>query len=87
MPTTLRKTAAALVRLGVKPGDRVIQVSENRHEWIILDLAVHLARGIHVAVHSTLTGPQIAYQIVDSGSKVVSFRVLNRPASSCRVGG
>ena len=60
-----RRMAAALVRLGVKPGDRVIQVSENRYEWIVLDLAIHLARGIHVAVHSTLTGPQIAYQIIE----------------------
>ncbi len=66
-----RRMAAVLVRLGIEPGDRVIQVSENRYEWILLDLAVHLARGIHVAVHSTLTGPQIAYQIIDSGAKVV----------------
>jgi len=66
-----RRMAAALVRLGVKPGDRVVQVSENRYEWIILDLAIQLARGIDVAVHSTLTGPQIAFQIINSGAKVV----------------
>jgi len=66
-----RRLAAALVKLGVKPGDRVIQVSENRREWILLDLAIHIARGIHVAVHCTLTGPQIAYQIVNSGAKLV----------------
>jgi long-chain acyl-CoA synthetase len=66
-----RRMAAALVRLGVKPGDRVIQVSENRYEWIVLDLAIQLARGVDVAVHSTLTGPQIAYQIADSGAKLV----------------
>jgi long-chain acyl-CoA synthetase len=66
-----RRTAAVLVGLGVKPGDRVIQVSENRYEWIMLDLAIHMARGIHVAVHSILTGPQIAYQIKDCGAKVV----------------
>src|SRR5262245_45261927 len=66
-----RRMAVALAKLGVEPGDRVIQVSENRYEWIVLDLAVHMARGIHVAVHSTLTGPQIAYQIKDSGAKLV----------------
>jgi len=71
MAEDARRTAAALVRLGVQPGDRVIQVSENRYEWIVLDLAIHIARGIHVAVHSTLTGPQIAYQIVNSGAKLV----------------
>src|SRR5262245_27477403 len=63
----VRQMAALLVRLGVKPGDRVIQVSENRYEWIVTDLAVLLARGVHVAVHAALTGPQITYQIVDSG--------------------
>jgi long-chain acyl-CoA synthetase len=66
----VRRTAAALVKLGVKPGDRVIQVSENRYEWIVLDLAILMAGAIDVAVHSTLTGPQIAYQIVDSGAKL-----------------
>lgn len=68
--TDVRRTAAALVKLGVKPGDRVIQVSENRYEWIVLDLAILMAGAIDVAVHSTLTGPQIAYQIVDSGAKL-----------------
>ncbi len=63
--------AAVLVEMGVKPGDRVIQVSENRYEWIVFDVAVHMAHAIHVAVHSTLTGPQIAFQIEDSGAKLV----------------
>jgi long-chain acyl-CoA synthetase len=67
----VRRTVAALVRLGVKPGDRIVQISENRYEWILLALAVHYARGIHVAVHSTLTGPQIAYQIIDCGAKLI----------------
>ncbi len=66
-----RRMAAALARIGVKPGDRVVQVSENRYEWITLDLAILIARAIDVAVHSTLTGPQIAYQITNSGAKVV----------------
>ena len=67
----VRRTAAALAKLGVKPGERVILASENRYEWIILDLAIHLARAIHVAVHATLTGPQIAWQIDNSGAKLV----------------
>jgi long-chain acyl-CoA synthetase len=66
-----RRTAAALVKLGVQPGDRVVQASENRYEWIVLDLAIHIARGIHVAVHATLTGPQIAWQVNNCGAKLV----------------
>ncbi len=71
-----RRTAAVLVELGAKPGDRVIQVSENRYEWIVFDVAVHMAHAVHVAVHATLTGPQIAFQIKDSGAKLV---VLSGP--------
>jgi long-chain acyl-CoA synthetase len=67
----VRRTALVLKRLGVRPGDRVVQVSENRYEWIVVDLAVHLARGVHVAVHAALSGPQIGYQIIDSGTRLV----------------
>lgn len=63
--------AALLVQLGVEPGDRIIHVSENRYEWIIADLAIQFARGIQVPVHAPLTGPQIAWQIQDSGAKLV----------------
>ncbi len=67
----VRRMAAALVDLGVAAGDRVAHVSENRYEWIVVDLAVHLARGVHVAIHCSLAGPQIAYQIADSGATLV----------------
>jgi long-chain acyl-CoA synthetase len=65
------RTAAALAGIGVTPGDRVVQVSENRYEWIVVDLAIHALGAVHVAVHSTLTGGQIAYQIADCGATVV----------------
>ncbi len=61
----VRRAAAALHGFGIRPGDRVAQVSENRLEWIVLDLAVHLVRGVHVAIHSELSGPQIAWQLCD----------------------
>jgi long-chain acyl-CoA synthetase len=67
----VRRAALALRRIGVEPGDRVVLVSENRYEWIVVDLAVQMVRAVHVAVHAALSGPQIAYQILDSGAKVV----------------
>ena len=65
------RLAATLRIAGVSPGDRVAQVSENRYEWIITDLALHLACAVHVPIHVTLSAEQIAEQITDSGSKLV----------------
>lgn len=63
--------ASTLIDLGVQPGHRVVQVSDNRMEWIVCDLAIQLARAIHVPIHATLSGPQIAYQINDCGAEIV----------------
>ena len=78
----VRRAAGVLTTLGVEPGDRVVQVSENRYEWIICDLAIALARGVHVPVHASLTGAQIAYQIADSGARLV---VLSTPAQAAKL--
>jgi long-chain acyl-CoA synthetase len=64
------QAVAALVELGVQPGDRVVQVSENRHEWVIADFAIQMAGAIHVPIHPTLAGPQIAWQVRHSGASV-----------------
>jgi len=64
-------TAAALVELGVQPGDRVVQISENRAAWIVADLAIMTARAVHVPLHASLAAPQIAAQTADCGARVV----------------
>ena len=67
----VRLAAVRLVAVGLQPGDRVIQVSENRYEWIVCDLAIQMAGGIHVPLHAALTGEQLAGQIVHSGAGLV----------------
>jgi long-chain acyl-CoA synthetase len=67
----VRRSAAALVGLGVQRGDRVLLVSPNRYEWIVCDLAIQMAQAVHVPVHASLAGPQIAYQVADSGARVM----------------
>jgi long-chain acyl-CoA synthetase len=63
--------AAAFQRVGVSQSTPLIQIAENRYEWIVADLAVHLAGAVHVAVHATLSGPQMAFQILDTGAQLV----------------
>jgi long-chain acyl-CoA synthetase len=62
---------AVLGAAGIEPGERVAQVSENRYEWIVTDLALHLAGAVHVPIHVTLSGQQIAEQIADCGARLV----------------
>ena len=62
---------ASLRAAGIQPGDRVAQVSENRYEWVITDLALHLAGAVHVPIHVTLSGEQIAEQIAVSEARHV----------------
>lgn len=68
-----REYAAALVDLGIAPSDRVVQISENRHEWIWLDLGIHYAQAVHVALHASLAAKQLAEQIEDCEPSLIVF--------------
>lgn len=85
----VRSQAAAIAAAGIQPGDRVAQVSENRREWIVTDLAIHLARGVHVPIHATLPPPLVAEQIRDSGARLafVSNRQLLGESPNCDLEG
>lgn len=81
---------------GVRPGDAVSHVSENRYEWIVTDLAIHVVGAVHVPVHVTLSGEQIAHQINDSAARLVfvsnaelleKFRALIDPNVEVRLYG
>jgi long-chain acyl-CoA synthetase len=71
LATRASQLAAELRSARLAPGDRVAQVSENRIEWIITDLATHLAGAVHVPIHITLSAKQIAHQIIDSDARLV----------------
>jgi len=56
---------------GVRKGDRVAILAENRPEWAIADLATQLLGGVNVGLYTTLPPSQIAYILKDSGAKVL----------------
>ena len=60
--------AHGLAELGVKRGDRVLVVSDNRPEWHMVDLALLALGATNVPLYTTLTPAQIAYQAADSGA-------------------
>jgi long-chain acyl-CoA synthetase len=57
-----------LLELGVRPGDRVAILSENRPEWAITDYACLAARCTDVPIYPTLPARQAEYILRDSGA-------------------
>ena len=57
-------------KLGVRPGDRIAQFSENRYEWILTDAAIQILQAVHVPIHAPLTGEQVVAQIRDCGASL-----------------
>ena len=63
-------SAHALMSMGVEVGDRVTIHSEDRPEWVIVDIATVAIRGITVGLYPTNPAAEVEYTIVDSGSVV-----------------
>ena len=63
--------SAALKRLGLQRGDRVMLVSENRPEWCIADLAIMAAGCVTVPTYVTNTERDHAHILENSGAKAV----------------
>ncbi|MGE4061821.1 MAG: long-chain fatty acid--CoA ligase [Rhodospirillaceae bacterium] len=62
--------AHGLKTAGVKPGDRVMLVAENRPEWLIADLAVMAIGAVCVPTYTTNTAVNHLHIINDSGARI-----------------
>jgi long-chain acyl-CoA synthetase len=67
----VRRISLALRALGVKNGDRVAILSENRPEWTITDFAILACGAVSVPIYPTLLAWQIEYIINDAGCVAV----------------
>ena len=65
-------TARALHEWGIRKGDRVAILSENRPEWAITDFACLQLGAAVVPIYSTLTAQQAAYILSHSGARIVA---------------
>jgi long-chain acyl-CoA synthetase len=67
---TVLDAAHGLLALGVYEGDRVSIHSEDRPEWVILDMATVAVRGITVGLYPTNPPAEVQYLLSDSGAVV-----------------
>ncbi len=71
---TLERTtcvAGALESRGIPKGERVAIMSPNRLEWALTDYGCLCAGVVDVPIYATLTAPQVAYMLRDSGARIV----------------
>jgi long-chain acyl-CoA synthetase len=67
---TVLDAAHGLLALGVAEGDRVSIQSEDRPEWVILDMATIAVRAITVGLYPANPAAEVQYLLSDSGSTV-----------------
>jgi long-chain acyl-CoA synthetase len=63
--------ARALRQWGVRKGDRVALLAENRWEWAVADFATLALGGVDVPIYPTLPADHVAALLEDSGAKVI----------------
>jgi Long-chain acyl-CoA synthetases (AMP-forming) len=67
----VKNISSGLKSLGLKKGDKLIILSENRPEWVMVDLATICQGGITVPIYTSLTSEQIKYIVNDSEARFV----------------
>jgi len=68
---SVARTSRALHAWGIRAGDRVAILSENRPEWPIADMASLLLGAVTVPLYTTLTAEQTAFALNDSGCRAI----------------
>ncbi len=63
--------AAGLIGSGIKRGDRVAILSNNRPEWNVIDFGAQLCGSILVPVYPTISESDLAFILADSEAKIV----------------
>jgi len=67
----VKNFALGLAAFGIKKGDKVSILSENKAEWAISDLSILSLGAINVPIYPTLTPPQIEFILNDADAKII----------------
>ncbi len=60
-----------LLELGMKPGDRIALVSNNRPEWNFIDMGISQAGMIHLPIYPTISVEEYEYIFNDAEPKIL----------------
>ena len=63
--------AYGLLQLGIKKGDRIASISNNRPEWNFLDMAIHQVGAVHVSIYPTISEADYQYILNHADVKMV----------------
>jgi long-chain acyl-CoA synthetase len=64
-----KRVGLGLVALGLRPGDVVAIISDNRPEWLYTDLGVMSVAAIPNGIYTTDSARQVEYIVNDSGAR------------------
>lgn len=67
----IKHVASGLMQTGVKPGDRVGVVMENRPEWAVIDYAILSIGAVTVPLYCSYRPQDMAYVLDDCGVSIV----------------
>ena len=67
----VRRACMGLTALGLRAGDKVAILSENRREWLYAELASMAAGGVGVGVYPTSPSNEVQYVLAHSGATIV----------------
>ncbi len=67
----VNEVAAAMISLGLQPGDRVSILGDNRPEWVICHLATMSIGCVTCGVYSTSAAEQVAYVVGHSDARLL----------------
>jgi long-chain acyl-CoA synthetase len=65
------RVAKGLAQLGIRSGDRVALLSENRPEWSITDLAILSIGAVNVPIYTTQAVDQVRFILEDCGARAI----------------
>lgn len=65
----VERLALVLEAGGLRPGDRVALLSENRPEWAVVDFACAVSGLVSVPIYQTLSSEQTEFILRDSGAR------------------